>query len=184
MDKDLRPAVAGLLNTGEPAHLGPGRREGVLAKAELHASVFDALSGAALPHAQQQLVLALLLLWHDHLEASHTISQGISTVDGSFVHAMMHRREPDYWNSKYWWRHAGQHPAFKELARRAGEHLRSVNRADLGHLLLPRGTWKPDRFVDACAAVADRPANDPEVTLLRELQRMECEVFLDYLLQS
>ena len=71
MDEDLRQAVAGLLNTGEPPHLGPGRRDGVLGRAGLHASVFDALPGAVLPPASQQLVLALLLLWHDHLEASH-----------------------------------------------------------------------------------------------------------------
>jgi hypothetical protein len=39
------------------------------------------------------------------------------------VHAIMHRREPDPWNSKYWWRRVGAHPCFPELARRAGAFL-------------------------------------------------------------
>src|SRR2546425_824959 len=46
-------------------------------------------------------VLAGLLLWNDSLSASHTISQGILTETGSYWHGIMHRREPDYSNSKH-----------------------------------------------------------------------------------
>src|SRR5205085_1887867 len=48
-------------------------------------------------------VAAALYLWHDSLSESHTISQSIASTSGSFWHAILHRREGDYSNSKYWY---------------------------------------------------------------------------------
>ena len=39
------------------------------------------------------------------------MSQGIDTPAGSFWHAIMHRREGAFGNSKCWWRRPGPHPA-------------------------------------------------------------------------
>jgi hypothetical protein len=129
------------------------------------------------------LPLAMGLLWHDHLEAAHAIAQGVDTADGSFVHAIMHRREPDYWNAKYWWRQTGRHPAFLPLARRAAELLDTASHASVGPSLIQDGMWRPAAFVDACKAVAGRAPDEPEIRLLRELQRVEFEVLLQYLLE-
>lgn len=184
MNEDARKAILDLLDTGEPAHLGPGRRAGTVDEPAVLASVHNALPPGMKPVARQQLVLALVLLWHDHLDASHAISQGVATAEGSFVHAIMHRREPDYLNSKYWWRQTGHHPAFRELGRAAGEQLRSERQVDLDRRLLRDGVWKPSAFVDSCEDVMGRPEDDPEVMLLRELQRIEFEVLMDHLLRS
>lgn len=54
-------------------------------------------------------------LYVDALERSHSISQGISNPTGSFWHAIMHRREGDFGNSKYWFRAAGSHPAMESI---------------------------------------------------------------------
>jgi hypothetical protein len=97
---------------------------------------------------------------------------------------MMHRREPDYWNSKYWWRQAGPHPAFKPIGRRAGEFLTAAQEQALARRLLRGGDWQPAAFVDACESVADRAVGDPEVRTLRELQRIEFEQLLRHLMRS
>lgn len=173
-----------LLETPEPASLGPETRPGTLNDREVHSAVERVCGPLSLPGEQERAVLALTLLWHDHLEASHRISQGIETTDGSFIHAIMHRREPDYWNSKYWWRQTGDHPVLPRLGERASECLSDSSNASLNRRLVSGGYWKPDAFVDACESVAGRPADDPEVSRLRELQRLEFEVLLDYLLES
>src|SRR5438552_15672453 len=63
--------------------------------------------------------LAGLWLYHDFLDESHASSQDLDTAEGSYWHAILHRREPDYWNSKYWFRRCLRHPIFDELCRQA-----------------------------------------------------------------
>jgi hypothetical protein len=168
-----------LLATPESPALGSEPRAGVMSGATLNAKLDSLYRETKLSAMQQQCIRSLILLWHDHLDASHDISQGIENADGSFVHAIMHRREPDYWNAKYWWRRVGAHPAFPEIARRVGEFLvgsRRREEADLAKQLLPNGKWDACAFVDACEAAvgsAERKA------LLRELQRIETEVLLE-----
>jgi hypothetical protein len=165
-----------LLATPEPPSLGPQPRAGVIAEAELNAKLAALFRETKFSPVQQELIRSLLLLWHDHLDASHNISQGIENADGSFVHAIMHRREPDYWNAKYWWRRVGAHPAFGEIARRVGELLGQRGAGELAKQLLPGGKWDACVFVDACetaAGAAERGA------LLREVQRIETEVLLE-----
>jgi len=54
---------------------------------------------------------AAIWLYVDDLDRSHTISQGIETEEGSFWHGIMHRREGDFSNAKYWFRRAGTLPS-------------------------------------------------------------------------
>ena len=173
-----------LLAPPEPAELGPNARASAQPLPALNASLDQALREIKLPPVNQQLIRSLVLLWHDHLDASHTISQGIENPDGSLVHAIMHRREPDYSNSKYWWRRVGEHPCFTELGRRVGKFVKSGREDELTAKLLPRGRWDACAFVDACEAAAGLPASDERVQLLREIQRIESEVAMDYFLGS
>ncbi len=168
-----------LLATPETPELGPRPRANVQSAAVLNVKLDSWFREARFPLQQQQLVRSLVLLWHDHLDAAHTISQGIDTPDGSFVHALMHRREPDYFNAKYWWRRVGEHPVFPEIARRVVELLKTRAAGDLAAKILPGGKWNAGAFVDACETVA--AGGSPEQTVwLREVQRVETEVLLDF----
>lgn len=51
-----------------------------------------------------------LWLYVDDLDQSHTISQSIEDTTGSYWHGIMHRREGDFGNSRYWHRKAAGHP--------------------------------------------------------------------------
>ena len=175
MSEQTVTQIKQLLATAEPADLGPGPRAGVLSEATLKSELNSLLAETKLSSTRQQLVRSLVLLWHDHLDASHTISQGIENSDGSFVHAIMHRREPDAWNSKYWWRRVGNHSAFSEIGRRVGELL-AREKLDLAKRLVPGGRWDASAFVDMC----DSAKEESLIRTLREIQRIETEVLLEH----
>jgi hypothetical protein len=48
-------------------------------------------------------------LWHDwngNWEMAHEIAQDVVSVDGSWVHAYLHRKEGDLSNAAYWYEKA------------------------------------------------------------------------------
>lgn len=67
---------------------------------------------SALPPA----AVAGLWLLAGELDRSHDISQNLDSATGSYWHGIMHRREGDFTNAKYWMRRAAGHPAIEELA--------------------------------------------------------------------
>jgi hypothetical protein len=168
-----------LLATPEPPALGPKSRGGVISEAALNPQLDSLFRETALPADRQALVRSLLLLWHDHLDAAHHLSQNIENADGSFVHAIMHRREPDYGNAKYWWRRVGAHPAFLAISHRVKELLEQRGAGELAERLLPDGKWDACGFVDECERAA---ASAQNVQLLRQIQRIETEVLLEHFL--
>ena len=167
-----------MLTTSEPPDLGPGPRPGVESEAVLKKRLSQALKSSELPSQNQELIRALVLLWHDHFEPAHKIAQDIENPDGSFVHAILHRREPDYGNSKYWFRRVGNHPVFPEIANRVGELLDSKLMDALRGKLLPRGGWDASTFVDLCEQANRNGEHKP---LLREIQSIESLSLLEFL---
>lgn len=177
----MKSQLKQFFSTPEPPALGPGPRVNVQPLAALNRQVDEVLNQAGLAGTRGELVRATVLLWHDHSDAAHTIAQDIETIDGSYVHAILHRREPDYSNAKYWFRRVGQHPCFNELAERSSALLKAGADDQLERLLLPRGQWDAFAFVDACEAAAGQPAGAARSDLLREIQRVEFEILLGHL---
>jgi hypothetical protein len=159
-----------------PAELGPASRP----KARSPADLARALESAAAPAARRDLIHAALLLWHDHLDAAHQIAQGIENADGSYVHAIVHRREPDYGNAKYWLRRVGNHACFPELAARVSHEPGSETQPALIAKLIARDRWDPFAFVGLCAAAAETGPEFPGLSLLRRIQQIEFEVLLEH----
>lgn len=147
------PAVAAILGDGSRlADLGPGTANEVMRP---RLASLDGLSPAC---------LAGLWLYHDFLDESHAIGQEIDTPTGSFWHAIMHRREPDPANSKYWWRRVGAHPVLDQLMEQAPA---------LGY-----DYTNPQRFVDYCEQVRGTSTRDE--TLAKRVQLLEWQLLFDY----
>ena len=165
------------IDTGDLPGLGPEVRSSTRPRVALGQAV-EALD---LSVESAGLAKAAALLWHDHLDESHTVSQNIGSIDGSFLHAMMHRREPDYPNAKYWFSRVGDHPCFPALASDVTEYLDAAGDEALAKCLAPGGHWDPFAFVDAVGA-AVRYGNPSEIGLLQHLQRIEFETFTQTIL--
>lgn len=61
------------------------------------------------------LVRGGLLYAVDALDAAHAFFQDDPSDLGSYWHGMMHRREGDFDNARYWFRRAGRLPIFAKL---------------------------------------------------------------------
>ncbi len=158
--------------------LGPGRPVAA-AREQLAALHLDPAFGRRrlVDREMGELCLAAVWLIHDYLAESHTISQGIESTSGAYWHAIMHRREPDESNAKYWIHRIGDHPVYQPLcaaARQLAEHLEAPGEAAF---LAQQRTWDPEAFVDLCAG-ARRKHNSHE-SLCRLVQQREWELLFD-----
>jgi hypothetical protein len=172
---------AELLKSPALAELGPGPRAGVIPEPALNTKLDELFARINLSHEKQNLVRALILLWHDHLDAAHQLAQNSDTQDGAFVHGIMHRREPDLGNAAYWFRRVGSHPAFKEIFARATELSRSQPASSLPNLSAKQGIWDPFAFIDACGSATNEDLSEEQTRSLQEIQRIEFEALLDWL---
>lgn len=122
-----------------------------------------------------------LYLWNDCLDASHRVAQKIETETGSYWHAIMHRREPDYTNSKHWWRKVGEHSLFPQVRVSALQVLSEVRGtwAAGARRTLEGGSWKPIDFVDWCEASAAGKLAEAG-PLLEQIQLEEIKLLLAY----
>ena len=157
--------------------------------------------------ASANACISALWLHHDFLDQSHRISQNIPTSSGSFWHGIMHRREGDYWNSKYWFRQVGSHPVFTDLHAAVKELFHSLDsrfapegasassdksgsstRPDRVNdknqdiiktmRLVEKSSWDPFLYVDM---VQEHIGSATETeTVLKQIQRLEWWFLFDY----
>ncbi len=131
-------------------------------------SVVTQLRQMVIPQARNataaRACLAGLWLRFNHLDESHQISQELHTSEGSAWHAIMHRREPDAWNSKYWWRRVGTHPFLDALRAQAPQ---------LGYAFTTA-----DAFVDFCEQ--NRGKGNTDEQLAEAVQELEWRLLFEH----
>lgn len=135
--------------------------------------------------SEQALLAAAIYLWNDDLTRSHEICQDFdrSIPDASFIHGIVHRREPDHSNARGWFGRAE--------GMRGGETIRDAVLALLQRVLqIPDygsardtafewiqhlqkvGTWDPLKLLDLCEVGAWK--EDASLRrLLEEVQEAE-----------
>ncbi len=152
---EFSPLAARLILAAPAMPLGPGRpvRE---RHAELEALSPSTLLAPAAVVDPEMALAALAGLWlrFDYLDESHTISQDLHSATGSYWHGLMHRREPDYGNAKYWFHRVGRHPVFVPLCETARDLATALGPDHRTAFLVDQANWDPGRFVDLCQDAA------------------------------
>ena len=147
--------------------------------------VTDLFNGQALKDSSlANAVKSGLLLWNDALDDSHDVSQSIRSKTGSYWHGIMHRREPDYSNSKYWFARVGNHPVFPTLRVRILDTLKAGSNqpaqlARYAGAIEQNDNWDAAQFIDWCQD-AERLSDSEVVEFLRMVQVEEIKLLLEY----
>jgi len=148
----------------EPGHPDVLRRIRTAEESELTGGTV--LADASYP----RLIRAGLLYAYDAIDESHRIVQEIGSNHASYWHGMIHRREGDFENSRYWFRRTGKLGVFSEMHARA---------AEVSPLMGRQMDWDPYVLVGQCEQA--RFGGDVDQKELVALQRIEFEVMFDYL---
>ena len=138
----------------------------------------DLVSGAVKDRDEAKALLSALWLYHDYLDESHTISQSINTPTGAFWHAIMHRREGDFSNSKYWYARCADHPALATLGAQVGALVHPYP-ADKSLLKVVMTGFSTSALVDLVREVYRSP-DDPRHKVAVQLQQLEWRVLFDH----
>ena len=131
--------------------------------------------------------LSGLHLLNDGLDHAHRLamSSGVSaqntrsTLD--YWHGILHRREPDYSNSKYWFHRVGDHPIFADMLDGSKEAVDddAVPVGDPVRAAIERlDEWDPFQFIDLCSD-HDQDGGDGHA-LLRAIQLSEISRLLAF----
>lgn len=146
---EVLPQIRPLLAEDRLSDLGPGSPN--LAVKPLLQELEHKLPALAKDRAFASACLAGLWLCHGFMDESHAISQDLDTLEGRFWHGILHRREPDYWNAKYWFRRVPAHPIFADLHEQA---LALSAESEFRVAVAAKKTWDPAAFVDLCEQAA------------------------------
>jgi hypothetical protein len=117
-------------------------------------------------------LVAGLWLYVDDLDKSHAACQDLDTPTGAFWHAIVHRREGDFSNAKYWLHRAAKHPAMDLIDLTGGG-------AGSGTAV---AAYDPAATVDRVARAQQRP--DDEAPALVSAQRKEWKALFNWCVQQ
>ena len=124
----------------------------------------------SVPDAPLALVRGGLFYYHNALDDSH---KQVATLEGdtaAYWHGMIHRREGDFENARYWMRRAGEQPVFQEMQGRASDG----SAPDMGR----QANWDPFLFIHLCEQY--KYGESEYKKEIGHLQRVEFAVMFDY----
>jgi len=111
-----------------------------------------------------QVAQAGLWLLHDFWEPAHELVQDDPSPEGSYWHAILHRREPDAFNARYWFRKVRTHPVQEWIATHA---------ATLGY-----PGYRAETFLDDIETHRDQ--GTPQEALFKTIQQLEWWLLFDW----
>ena len=127
-----------------------------------------------------QAARAGLLLIAGGWDEAHKLVQEMETPEAEYWHGIVHRREPDFSNAKYWFRQVGHHPVMDSLLKR-------LSRPDYPHptvvqQLIKNGKWDPFQYLELCRACHEDGQKELLPVLL-DIQKEEIALLVNYCIQ-
>jgi hypothetical protein len=148
---------------------------------DIHQLSNEALFGGTIESSDMaQVARAGLILAAGGWDEAHRIVQELDTPEAQYWHGIVHRREPDSSNAKYWFRQVGHHPVMDQLVRILSEPEGPDK--TLVQRFIKSGKWDPFKYVDACRAYHEGGGNEL-LPLLLDIQRKEFTSLLDFCIQ-
>jgi hypothetical protein len=177
------PVCQALLSDPPSAALGPGEPNHNCRQQLEQLNAAAVFSGSSIvDHDMAACCRAGLWLLHNYLDESHRISQEIHTPTGSYWHGIMHRREPDFSNAKYWFRKVGDHPIFASLTAGARQIAAAQLENPAATFLAEQDNWNAAAFVDLCEAASQGRSGSPQ--LCQAVALAEWQFLFDYCFQA
>lgn len=169
------------IQTADLPGLRSRHRPGVLGRDRIQVLVRGVAGKLKLSTSTVPLLEATALLYHDHWDAAHDLVGDLTDPDGAWIHGIAHRREPDYWNAKYWFRRCDMHPGFQRLYDELQRWVPGSDGEMIRRLTL-QGSFDPFAFVDAVELSETQTQQGSSSEFLKRIQHAEFEALVQHLL--
>lgn len=182
--KGLPAELMRLINIASIPRLDSKARDGCLDVSIIDETVGNLVKQKILPDWSIKQMRCLLSLWHDKLEIAHQLCQNESDIEYCYFHAMMHRREYDFYNARYWFRRVD--PTFDtcyRIAEAVSKYLDRRNETRLRNLLIEEDRWNAIIFNEECRKASKLPETDPVISVLMGVQAIEFACWFKFLSQ-
>ena len=127
-----------------------------------------------------QAARAGLLLIAGGWDEAHKLVQEMETPEAEYWHGIVHRREPDFSNAKYWFRKVGHHPVMDSLLR--GLTRQNYPHSTVVQQLINNGKWDPFQYLALCSACHEG-AQKELLPVLLDIQKEEIALLVNYCIQ-
>ncbi len=138
--------------------------------------------------AKTPLIQSALYLCFDCFEEAHNIAQDHEGPIGNWLHAILHRREPDAGNSKYWYaRVHAPAKVYEGIGNKALADLKENPASELESLVKKMEkskTWEPEAFVDLCDRFRQEDSDSPAYRTLAKIQEIEWLGLVEFILTT
>ena len=129
-----------------------------------------------------------LYIYFDCFDEAHQIAQDHEGLIGNWLHALLHRREPDAGNSKYWYARVdlpqGTSRGIAEETLKCLGDSPAKELAGFQQKLSKSKKWEPKTFVDLVEKFRGEDSNAPAYRLLAKIQEIEWRALAEYILSS